>query len=80
MTIFEMLEDRHIVLLLPEDNVIVTWNESLTLQYFFVKGDKFEEIDICTLSEMPKSTEEARMKAYNVFRDRVQENILYANC
>jgi hypothetical protein len=61
-TIHDMLShDERIVILSDEaENVLVTWNQSLTLQSW--DSETFQEIDLCTLSTEPVDFYEARQK------------------
>lgn len=66
MTIFELLykNDRIIVWSSEEDQVIYTWNQSLTLQRWRIEDfSVYQEVDIRTLEQIPSSFEEARKKA-----------------
>lgn len=69
MNIFEILVDndlecRVIVLVIPEEKTIITWNKSCTLQAWFEKpSGKWREIEARTLMDIPKSFDEARNKA-----------------
>lgn len=65
MTIFELLykNDRIIVWSSEEDQVIYTWNQSLTLQRWRIEDfSVYQEVDIRTLEQIPSSFEEARKK------------------
>ena len=80
-TIFDILsnDERIIVLSDKENNQVVTWNQSLTLQVFSLKDSaysgtpkrastdeiatRWEETAILTLAKEPASFKEARQKA-----------------
>lgn len=66
-TIFDILsnDERIIVYSNFVDNVIVTWNQSLTIQFW--RGDNFEEIEIITLPEVPKSFIDCRQKVIQLY-------------
>lgn len=68
MNLFDILSknQRVIVYSSEEDQCIYTWNQSLTLQCWFVPSNDphtYEELDIITLSEKPASFEDAKKKA-----------------
>ena len=75
MTLFELLSlnERILVWSSVEDGLIVTWNQSLTLQWWTVPvtGDAntFEEWCCRTLSTQPRTIEEARAKAKTLTED-----------
>lgn len=72
MNLFELLshDERIIVLSLEEDQILVTWNQSLTLQmwqdrqYARAKHSSYwEELNVRTLESEPKNYAAARAKA-----------------
>lgn len=70
MNIFDILSfgERIIVHSDVECGILFTWNQSLTLQSWFKKDpdkDKWQEIDVRTLSDEPISFEEAKKKAHD---------------
>jgi hypothetical protein len=65
-SLFEVLskDERIIVYSSEEDGCFYTWNQSLTLQCWGEAGQgEWTELDIRTLSDVPKSYNEARQKA-----------------
>jgi hypothetical protein len=64
-TIFDILsnDERIIVLSDKQNNQLVTWNQSLTLQVFSLKDSAWEETAILTLAKQPTSFKEAQKKA-----------------
>ena len=72
LTIFDVVADRIIVHSEPDFEMLYTWNESLTLQCFTaVNGtDRFEEIDVRALSDMPRCISDARKAAMQWAKDQ----------
>jgi hypothetical protein len=65
-TLFHVIsnDERVIVFSSFEDGCLITWNRSLTLQWWVERtGGTWEEVDIRTLSYEPANYEEAREKA-----------------
>ena len=67
MNIFQVLsfDERIIVASAEDESLIVTWNQSLTLQSWYVDlpTGQFNELQVRVLSETPESFQEARKKA-----------------
>jgi hypothetical protein len=65
MNLFDILshDERVIVLSDVGQNVIVTWNRSLTLQYWQQRGGRWHECDVRTLSTEPSGYAAARSQA-----------------
>ena len=65
MTLFEVLsmDERVIVYSDVGNNVIYTWNRSITLQAWINNKDNWEVCDVTTLSEKPYTYERARVAA-----------------
>jgi hypothetical protein len=45
------------------DMWVIAWNNSLTLRFFVVDHDSFDEVDVRTLQDAPVSVHEAKIEA-----------------
>lgn len=66
MNLFQILSfDERIIVASRQDlGLIATWNQSLTFQAWALRDDgQWEETDIMTLSEQPRSFAAARKRA-----------------
>lgn len=75
MTLADILSHGERVIILSDHtgNLIYTWNQSLTIQLWAFVGKlgrypgAWEEIDITTLSEQPKTLAEAQAKIRSIY-------------
>lgn len=53
LNVFDLLDGRSIVFASEDAGAVVTWNGSLTLQFWSVDRDRFVEYHVVTLAEVP---------------------------
>lgn len=73
LDLFDLLDGRVIVFSDAETRNLVTWNESLTFQFWRVCGEECEEYHIVTLSECPKDFKHAQLIARALFTKQLDE-------
>lgn len=70
MKLFDLVQGRVIVFADKDTSTIITWNESLTFQFWRVNGEGFEEYDVVTVSETIFTLQQAQAKARGLFFSR----------